>query len=213
MIAGPRQGRLYSARVAMQAARVNLQGEGHFARLDRLGIHIPHVLLAIPVDGALEPKTSLFKKVGSSAMPRAYKVLKLLLALQIQSSRRVGSLVTEPGAAISQEKTVVNAGRAMSELSRQQAFPGVSARIRHWSCPITLINGLMTFRADCIGVRCRRRSSCRSCRRGGRQPKESEQQASQWKQNTSQHLDLWRRRQLCDLPGGEISPKLVPDHF
>src|SRR5258707_2541395 len=93
--------RLHAGRVTVETASVDLEGERHFAGVDRFWIHIPHALLAIPVHRALEPIAAFLKQVSAAALARANEIAELLLSFESSLGRCVGPIIAQPGTAFS----------------------------------------------------------------------------------------------------------------
>src|SRR5580704_15919634 len=74
--------RLHAGSVTVETAPVHLQGERHFARIDRFWVHIPHALLAIPVHRALKPIAVVLKQIGAAALARADEIGEFLLPFE-----------------------------------------------------------------------------------------------------------------------------------
>jgi hypothetical protein len=120
VIVGPGR-RLHAGRVTMETASVDLEGERHFPRVDRFWVHIPYVLLAIPVHRALKPIAVLLKQIGTASLPGADEISQLLFSLEESLRRCVGPFITQPCAAIPQEEPIVDARGSVGKLTREQA--------------------------------------------------------------------------------------------
>src|SRR6202021_2660491 len=92
VIATTRQGHGRAAGMAMKAGRVHLQGERHFLRMQRLGIHVPEQCFRVPVHRALEPEAVWLEEIGTTARARPEVVDNLLLASAIHSPFALGAL-------------------------------------------------------------------------------------------------------------------------
>src|SRR5580658_5982338 len=73
---------LYAAGMAVQAARIHLERERHFPCVQRFWIHIPHPLLAVPVDRALEPKSVFLEQVGAPSLARSDEIDEFLFPFE-----------------------------------------------------------------------------------------------------------------------------------
>src|SRR5580692_3174641 len=93
VIATTRQRHGRAAGMAMKAGRVHLQGERHFLRVQRLGIHVPALCFRVPVHRALEPEPVSLEQICTTAMARPYVVDKPLLASEIHRAFAPGPIV------------------------------------------------------------------------------------------------------------------------
>jgi len=151
VIATTRQRHGRAAGMAMKAGRVHLQGERHFLRIQRLGIHVPEQCFRVPVHRALEPEAVSLEEIGTTAMARPDVVDKPLLASEGHRPLALGSIVREPHFFVAQKEPILYARFMVKKLARKESLGCISASARHWGSFVAVIDLLMAFSADEVG--------------------------------------------------------------
>src|ERR1700733_7778958 len=157
VIATTRQRHGRAAGMAMKAGRIHLQGERHFLRVERLGIHVPAMCFRVPVHRALEPEAVSLEEICTTAMARPYVVDKTLLTSEIHRPFALRPIVREPHFLVAQKQPILYARRLVKKLARKESLGCFSTGARHGGSFVAVIDLLMAFSADGVG---RLLSSC-----------------------------------------------------
>jgi hypothetical protein len=78
-------------------------GRLHLLGVEGLWVHIPKLLLPIPVDGAFKPEAIVLEEVGSPTMTRADEVQQALLTVKCFGILRRGAVIGEPRLSVAEQ--------------------------------------------------------------------------------------------------------------
>src|ERR1035438_1395897 len=80
--------------MTMETPWIDGESQRHLPRSQKVGRHVPHLFLGVPVDGCLEPITLLLEEVGPAPSSRTQKVAQL--PASFQCTPWIIALVVEP---------------------------------------------------------------------------------------------------------------------
>src|ERR1035438_274907 len=136
--------------MTMETPWIDGESQRHLPRSQKVGRHVPHLFLGVPVDGCLEPITLLLEEVGPAPSSRTQKVAQL--PASFQCTPWIIALVVEPHVAAFSRHCVVDTRGVMHKIGRDKSLAGRAAGLGHRRLMVALVNRAVTGRTGRIRI-------------------------------------------------------------